>query len=716
MDQDAIREPDRTDDSAPPGGNAAAEANALAGNKPDHRLKSRSEGIMNRLRGGVPIPRVEAVNERSQDRLQRQARQALYLGVLHDIIIASLAFAVAYFSRVGIDVGQLTPTFFLNLTVYAVLGASVFWLFGLNRGSWRYTSTRDLLQIIKAALVLSAVFALVMFIAVRGLGLPRSVPLTVIPFLIVGLSAPRMIYRLARENGLAALLPIKAPPVLESRRVVLVHTLNDHAEMFIRAARAFSHGTIQVAGIIDDRPERHSQQIHGVRVLGDTSDIAIVLGELARRNVIVDEIVLADLRAAGDQLVRIVSAANAHKLRVSRLPELGAREEIGAAGTPVTKPINLDDLLNRPEIQTDRSAMAWTVAHQTVLVTGAGGSIGSELARQLAMLDPARLVLTDSSEFMLYQIANEMRQAFPAMDIRIVIMNVRDRARVRAVFEEHQPRLVFHAAALKHVTIVEANPLEGIKTNVLGTRNVADAAGEIGARAMVAISTDKAVNPLSVMGATKLAAEIYCQQRDRDGTGTRYPVVRFGNVLGSNGSVVPRFAEQIAKGGPVTVTDRNVARYFMSIPEAVRLVLHASDHSIRTPDERGKVLLLDMGEPVLIDDLARKMIILAGRIPEVEVPITYVGLQPGEKLREELFDAAEQVTRSSDGHYMLATGRKVDARRLARAMDELDRACAAEDVRGAIEALGRLMAKPKQSSDAGNVVFLPEGARPAAKS
>ncbi len=287
----------------------------------------------------------------------------------------------------------------------------------------------------------------------------------------------------------------------------------------------------------------------------------------------------------------------------------------------------MGDLLGRPEVRADLESVASLVNDRLVLATGAGGSIGSELCRQIAMFGPRSLTITDSSEFHLYLLDTELRERYPQLKIITRIMDVRDSKRVRSLFEELKPEVVFHAAALKHVPLVEANPLEAIKTNLLGTRNVADAALANGAQTFVMISTDKAVNPTNVMGATKRAAEAYCQALDVASETSRFKTVRFGNVLGSNGSVVPRFREQIANGGPVTVTHPHMVRFFMTIPEAVRLVLHASAHALQHLSDRGKIMVLDMGEPVRIADLAERMIQLAGFRPHEDIEIVYTGLQ-----------------------------------------------------------------------------------------
>ena len=355
------------------------------------------------------------------------------------------------------------------------------------------------------------------------------------------------------------------------------------------------------------------------------------------------------------------------------------------------KAIELGDLLGRPEVVADVQGIAGLINERTVLVTGAGGSIGSELCRQIALLSPRRLIITDSSEFHLYSLDLELREKFESLRIETRIVDVRDGARVNLVFQKFKPDIIFHAAALKHVPLVEANPLEAIKTNLFGTRNVANAALAAGASACVMISTDKAVNPTNIMGATKRAAEAYCQALDVSTDKIRYKTVRFGNVLGSNGSVVPRFQEQIASGGPLTVTHPQVVRFFMTIPEAVRLVLHASAHAQRRQKERGKIMVLDMGEPVRIVHLAERMIQLAGLKPYVDIDIVFTGLRPGEKLYEELFDPSEVQSEVTADGYVVASPRVIDKLLLEKSLAELEQAVLNEDEKRAIELLSHIV-------------------------
>ncbi|MDD2705493.1 MAG: polysaccharide biosynthesis protein, partial [Acidocella sp.] len=407
-----------------------------------------------------------------------------------------------------------------------------------------------------------------------------------------------------------------------------------------------------------------------------------------------DLLIITTLELTGDALAQLLNAAELNGMRVLRTPSL---TRLAPAEQKVElQPIAIEDLLNRQQVRLDREGMARLIAGKRVMVTGAGGSIGSELARQVAGCGPAELLLLDSSEFALWQIDLEITEIKPGLRRQTVIADVRDAARMHAVAQKFRPELVFHAAALKHVPIVEANRLEGLRTNVLGTRIVADAAAASGASLMVLISTDKAVNPSSVMGASKRLAEMYCQALDteaRHGHGQmRCVTVRFGNVLGSTGSVVPLFRRQLAQGGPLTVTDPEMQRYFMTVREAVGLVLQASvagSGEAAIPD--GGIFVLDMGEPVKIVDLARQMIRLAGLRPDEDIQIRFTGLRPGEKLFEELFHGNEKPTQTGYEGLLMASPRVMDLRAITVALECINVASTAGDEAGAMKILSQMV-------------------------
>jgi O-antigen biosynthesis protein WbqV len=340
------------------------------------------------------------------------------------------------------------------------------------------------------------------------------------------------------------------------------------------------------------------------------------------------------------------------------------------------------DLLGRPEIRLDNTQLESMISGRNILITGAGGSIGSELSRQVAALKPASIVLADACEYNLYRIEMELQEKFPGVAHRTALLDVRDTALVLQWIRKFRPDIVFHAAALKHVPLLEDHPIEAVKTNVLGTVNVADACFTCGVPLMVTISTDKAVNPFNIMGATKRLAEAYCQGVDQShdaASNTRYVTVRFGNVLGSAGSVVPLFQRQIEEGGPVTVTHPDITRYFMTIPEAVSLVLQASAQGKADEGDRGSIYVLDMGKPIRIMDLARQMVRLSGKRPDIDIEIKVVGLRPGEKLYEEVVHAEEGVSETRNKSVFKVTPRVSDLRILRQQIQELRAAAAASD-------------------------------------
>jgi O-antigen biosynthesis protein WbqV len=478
----------------------------------------------------------------------------------------------------------------------------------------------------------------------------------------------------------------------------------DGAAQFIRAMSSDRDAPYRVVGVLDEIGNYLNRSIHNVPVLDTVDQLERVIDRLPLENRPRKLIIASQTtdHLKGRSLRRLLDQAEKRGLTVARLPSLVEFKVAADDGKIDLRPIALEDLLSRSQAVLDRQAIDQLIGGRRVLVTGAGGTIGGELARQIAVLGPAEMILLDHCEYNLYSIDVDLAERSPALALKAVLCDIRDRDHVEKIFAEHEPELVFHAAALKHVPLVELNPFEGVRTNVLGTRNVADAAHRYGALAVVQVSTDKAVNPTSVMGASKRLAEFYCQSLDnarckpwaqskldtgRDGSTTRFMTVRFGNVLGSSGSVVPLFQRQLAQGGPLTVTHPDITRYFMTVREAVELVIQASAYGVAHSEERGGIFVLDMGDPVKIVDVAHRLIRLAGLRPEVDVDVKYVGLRPGEKLYEELFDDEEERLPSPVDGLELALSRPADAEALKQMFDEFAAIC---DVRDG-EALQRLL-------------------------
>ncbi|AIB11344.1 nucleotide sugar dehydratase [Azospirillum argentinense] len=604
---------------------------------------------------------------------------------LHDLTMTAVSLVVALYLRVGQQAfDEYRDPLLTGLPILVLIGAVAFRFSGLYRGIWRYASVPDLAQLLRAVTMVVLCFVAVMFLLTRLESLPRSLPVILWFVQLVLLGGPRFAYRLVKDRRLG-LHDREAGGV--PRIPVLLLGVSDAAELFIRSLDQNAGAAYRAVGLLDDKNRRIGHAIRGVPVLGGPDDLPRVVEELAQRGDRPQRLIVAKGQAdvPGTVLRDLLEQAELLGLSMARLPSLTEFKSALGEGKIEVRPIALEDLLGRPQAVLNRGAIASLVTGRRVVVTGAGGTIGSELVRQIAALEPETLTLVDAGEFNLYTIEMEMRERFPALALQAVIADVRDRDRIFRLFQTQRPHMVFHAAALKHVPLVEANPAEGALTNVIGTRNVADAARANGCQAMVLVSTDKAIRPTSVMGATKRFAECYCQALDmlppRDGseTATRYMTVRFGNVLGSSGSVVPLFTRQLAKGGPLTVTHPDMRRYFMTVREAVELVLQASAHGVARAEERGKVLVLDMGEPVKIVDLARQMIRLAGYRPGEDIRIEFTGLRPGEKLFEEILTSAEAPSRTEADGVFLASPRVIDYALINRALGELETAARAGD-------------------------------------
>lgn len=566
----------------------------------------------------------------------------------HDVVMAGVALLLALVSRYGIAAFPTDHRLYLWLATFMALAAIVFRLFGLARGLWRFASTSDFRAIALGSAVTILAFLMIMFVVNRLDGFPRTTAITTWFAMVVLLGGPRLAYRMLKDGSLAqtGLLGRQR----ETGEQILVIGTAGEADALIRASEGMGINRPRFRGIIDDSTGRKGREVRTVPVLGDIHHLEAILDRLLKSGGL-DAIVVATRQPDKAMLTRVAMLASRYKVPLRRV----VTPPLQGAGLDVAD-VALEDLLGRSPVSLDLPAIRALVADETVLITGAGGSIGSEITRQVAALGPRRLILLDHSEFALYEIDQRLSERAPEIPRLALIADLRDRRRIGAILQAERPALVFHAAALKHVPLVEANVCEAALTNVVGTQILADACVAAGVAAMVMISTDKAIRPASVMGATKRAAEAYCQALDDSTLGTRFITVRFGNVLGSTGSVVPLFARQIRAGGPVTVTHPHMKRYFMTVREATELVLQAAAHALRDASKRGRILVLDMGEPMRIVDLARTMISLAGLRPDIDIPIVFTEPRPGEKLFEELFDEQELATPTlADGVRMAAT-------------------------------------------------------------
>ena len=571
-----------------------------------------------------------------------------------------LSFLIRFDGNIPPEYRRAIPVFYLIAIGPKVIANAAFRLYHLT---WRFVSTRDIISVFLASLVGTTAFGTAVFFLHDSLHIPtipRSILVLDFVLSMVGVAGIRMakrIYQVVTLGGRD-----------DGRRLLIVGG-GRAGEKLLREITHDRVSGYRPVGVIDDSPFKHGTYLHGVRVLGGRGLIPRVVREER-----VDEVIVAMPSAPGPVIREVVvSARQAGVPSVKILSGMAAMLE-GRVTLASVRDVKVEDLLKRPVAELDMTSVGEYLYGRTVLITGAAGSIGAELARQIALVEPGRLVLLEKDETRLFGLELDLRRWAPRVPVFPVVGDVRDRPRMLQVFRTYQPQVVFHAAAYKHVPMMEAHPQEAVTVNVLGTKVLAEVSAAAGAEMFVQISTDKAVNPTSVMGATKRVAEMVVR-RLNETSGTRFVAVRFGNVLGSRGSLIPLLEEQIRRGGPITVTDPQMERYFMTIPEAVRLILKAS-----TLGAGGEVFVLDMGEPVLVMDLVEAMIRLSGLEPDVDVPIQFTGIRPGEKLKEEIL-LAEEGTESTnvDKIFVANLGREPDPESLNRGVDLLADAAAEGD-------------------------------------
>ena len=540
----------------------------------------------------------------------------------------------------------------------------VFRHYGLYRGWWRYVGMRDLFAALKATWVSTALFLGFVYLmrAVGGYmldkpllqGWPRSIFLLDLMLTIGMVCGVRILVRFYYEEW--------RPIAKEGLKRLLIVGAGSAGETVLRQIRRTPVEQYDVVGFVDDDPTKAHLLLHGVPVLGAMSRLATIC-----QRYMVEELLIAMPGADRRQMRRIIEQCQATKLRFRTVPAMSDLID-GKVTISQIRDVDIDDLLGREPVSLDAEAIGKFLTGRVVLVTGAGGSIGSEICRQVLRFLPSRIVAMEQAENPLFHVESEIKELFPEAPWFSYICDVCDDNRVGDIFQREKPDVVFHAAAHKHVPLMENNPGEAIKNNVFGTRTIAEAAVKSGCQAFVMISTDKAVNPTSVMGASKRVAEMVIQELGTR-SATKFETVRFGNVLGSNGSVVPIFREQIRNGGPVTVTDERMTRYFMTIPEASQLVLQAA-----AMGQGAEIFVLDMGEPVKIVDLATELIKLSGLRPGVDIDITFTGIRPGEKLFEELSTKGEDMVRTKHEKIFVWQHRPWDPEELRRTMKKLQAA------------------------------------------
>jgi FlaA1/EpsC-like NDP-sugar epimerase len=592
----------------------------------------------------------------------------LILGI--DILLIGLAWYLAHLVRFDFDVPARAWFWCKRVLPFLVMVKLLtFYFFDLYRGMWRYTSISDLLNIIKGASVSSALIISFIIFFRRFKGFSRSIFIIDLCLTILLISGFRLTVRLyfdllkEAKPWRVAIQMIFKPLIkkhTDSKRLVIIGA-GDCGEKIYREIRDNIRLPYEVVGFLDDDISKAGMKIHGIPILGSIGDI-----EMWAKNLKADEALIAIPSATSQQMRQIVTRCEKSGLRFKTIPGMGELIN-GKVSVKAIREVAYRDLLGREMIRLDEEKIGAYLQSKSVMVTGAGGSIGSELCRQICRFRPQSIALYERAETPLYELELELKERFPEIGIVVQLADVRDRNQLEKAFEDSMPHVVFHAAAYKHVPMLELQPWKAIKNNIQGARNVIDMSNKYKVERFVFVSTDKAVRPVNVMGATKRVVEMLAQSQNSCGiTDTNYMIVRFGNVVGSDGSVVPLFKKQIEKGGPVTVTDPEMTRYFMTIPEACQLILQAGSMG-----EGGEIFILDMGTPIKIDDMARDLIRLSGFEPNVDIDIEYIGLRPGEKLYEELITEGEGIVPTSHEKILVVKGIECNLDILNGKIDEL---------------------------------------------
>jgi len=595
----------------------------------------------------------------------------LILGI--DLFLLSGSIYFAHLIRFDFVIPQnFLILLYRTLPFILIIKITSFYFFDLYRGMWRYTSIADLFNIIKASSLSTLIIIGFILFSTRFLGFSRSVFIIDWCFTILFISAYRLGIRLYFEHlsddKFGLILTWKTLNIFNRKRAdkkrLLLIGAGNCGEKIYREIHDNARLQYRVVGFLDDDPAKLGKKIHGVPVLGYIRDIRKVINKTRA-----DEALIAIPSINSQQMRSIVAYCKESKIKFKAIPGMGELIN-GKVTVNAIREVAYRDLLGREVIKLDKESIGAYLQEQCVLVTGAGGSIGSELCRQVCSFRPKSLILYERAESPLYEIELELKQSFRDIEIITLLADVQDKKQLEKAFESHKPQTVFHAAAYKHVPLLELQPWKAIDNNIRGTANIVEVANKYNVERFVFVSTDKAVRPVNVMGASKRVAEMLVQSQNGCGlSNTRFMIVRFGNVVGSVGSVVPLFKKQIAKGGPVTVTHPEVTRYFMTIPEACQLILQAGAMGVG-----GEIYLLDMGTSIKIDDMARDLIRLSGFEPDVDIKIEYVGLRPGEKLYEELIIEGEGIVPTTHDKIMALKGAECNLQVLNGKIDELIKA------------------------------------------
>lgn len=593
-----------------------------------------------------------------------KTKAKIFLWILVDIVLINLAVYGAYWLRFdGIIESRYLQHYRESFVIITVIKLAVFYYAGIYKSLWRYASIRELVLIAVSSLVANAVMLTYVFMAQKFM--PRGIYIIAFMLDTAFIGGSRLLYRIFRRyiKGQGNIFAFTA----NGKKRVLIIGAGDAGATIIREIRNHSELNSVPVAIIDDNRNKVKRRINGVPVMGTREHIQKVVERKA-----VDEIIIAIPSASKKEISAMIEECKKTHCKLKIVP--GVYELINESVTINTiRDVQIEDLLGREPVKVNLEEISSYLTDKVVMVTGGGGSIGSELCRQIAEFKPAKLLILDIYENNAYDIQNELLQKYPELELHAIIASIRDKTRLDKIFNQYRPHIIFHAAAHKHVPLMENNPTEALKNNVFGTLNVVECAHQYKAKKFVLISSDKAVNPTNIMGATKRVAEMIVQAYSRCSK-TEYVAVRFGNVLGSNGSVIPLFRKQIIEGGPVTVTHPEIIRYFMTIPEAVQLVIQAGAMA-----KGGEIFVLDMGEPVKIADLARDLIRLSGLEPDLDIEIKFTGLRPGEKMYEELLMAEEGLTDTKHKKIFIGKPIFIDFKILHRQLERLQGIIVNED-------------------------------------
>lgn len=611
-------------------------------------------------------------------RLKFRSRTTIFI---HDFIMVAMAWWGAYWLRFNFDIPLEFSENIRRTQYYVVVMQSyIFWLFGLYRGVWRFSSLPDLFRILKAVLLGMFFIGSSLWFYNRFTGLPGVPGAVLVLYVFVSLvlvSVPRFCYRFWKESVLKE---------YDGQRVLIVGA-GVAGEMLVRDLQGDHPSKYIPIAFVDDDVSKRKREIRGLRVVGQIDDIAKVVEEYN-----IAAVLIAVPSATDIQMRHIVENCERCHVPFLTLPSVKEMLTCHVSGENL-RDVSIKDILGREPVRLNWAAIKASLKDKCIMITGGGGSIGSELCIQVARINPSYLIIFDQSEFALYELDAELKRVFPDLHYDVVLGDVTDRQAVRHAIEQYHPQVIFHAAAYKHVPLLEKQVRQAVFNNVGGTKVMAEEAVAGGVERFILISTDKAVNPENVMGATKRAAEMLCQYFNQQSS-TRFITVRFGNVLDSNGSVVPIFRAQIKTGGPVTVTHPDITRYFMTIPEACQLIMKAE-----TVGEGGEIFVLDMGQPIKIAYLAEQMILLSGKQPHQDIKISYIGLRPGEKLHEELFYNEESLIATGYEKLLLAKAVEPSGAIVLTAFDAIIAACESDDNEQILGRLQQLVPEFKYGGD-----------------